>query len=127
MHKAAKTTLNIWLKENATNLERNRKPVRRRLLFHSLFRLNQSSSLSTASSGNRNEAALIVFGLINAFIALAIFPEIFASAAIILGAFAWREEKASRSYGLIVIILGILCAFIGIYFTSYFELGDLFY
>lgn len=65
----------------------------------------------------------VIMGIFCAFVALFILPEIFGSAAIILGAYAWKKEgdRPLRS-GLYVIILGILCMLVGIYFTSYFGL-----
>jgi hypothetical protein len=63
-------------------------------------------------------------GIISAVLSLFIVPEIFGATAIILGAYTWRKEQGNR--GLYVIILGVICMIIGIYFTSFFELGDLF-
>jgi membrane-bound ClpP family serine protease len=65
------------------------------------------------------------FGLISAVLSLFIVPEIFGSAAIILGAYAWKRELGNSNRGLSVLVLGIICMLIGIYFTSLFELGDL--
>jgi membrane-bound ClpP family serine protease len=76
----------------------------------------------------RGYAGLIGFGLLCAFLSLIIVPEIFGSLAIIFGAYVWRMEREdSRNRGLIVLILGIIFMIIGIYFTSYFPLGKLFY
>jgi len=76
----------------------------------------------------RGYAGLVSFGLLCAFLSLIIVPEIFGSIAIIFGAYVWRIERDdSRNYGLIVLILGIIFMIIGIYFTSYFTLGNLFY
>ena len=62
-------------------------------------------------------------GVVCAFLSLIIVPEIFGSAAIILGAYAWKKEQGRR--GLIVIILGIVCMLVGIYFTAIFALINL--
>ena len=58
-----------------------------------------------------------------AVVGLFIFPEIFDSVAIILGAYAWKRQQGNR--GLYVVILGIACMLIGVYFTS-FMIGNLF-
>jgi hypothetical protein len=62
-------------------------------------------------------------GYICAVLSLVIVPEIFGSATIILGAYTWRKEQGNR--GLTIIVLGIIFMLVGLYFTSYFELGDL--
>ena len=62
-------------------------------------------------------------GILCAFLSLLIVPEIFGAAAIILEAYVWKHEQGNR--GLVLIILGIICMLIGIYFTSYFALIDL--
>ncbi len=62
-------------------------------------------------------------GFACAFLALLIVPEIFGSVAVLLGAYVWREERRRR--GLWLVVLGLVCLMIGVYLTSYFELGDL--
>jgi membrane-bound ClpP family serine protease len=55
-----------------------------------------------------------------------VLPEIFGSAAIILGAYAWRMERdENRNRGLLLIILGIVAMLVGIYYTSYFGLYNI--
>jgi len=54
---------------------------------------------------------------------LLIFPEIFDSVAIILGAYAWKRQQGN--VGLYVVILGIACMLVGLYFTA-FAIIDLF-
>jgi hypothetical protein len=61
-------------------------------------------------------------GVACAFIGLFIFPEIFASAGIILGAYSWKKQEGNS--GLYIVIFGILCLLIGMYFTAYL-LGNL--
>ena len=56
-------------------------------------------------------------------LSLIIVPEIFGPMAIILGAYTWRKEQGNR--GLYIVIVGIICMLVGLYFTSIFELGDL--
>jgi len=56
---------------------------------------------------------------------MVVVPEIFGSIAIILGAYVWKTEPG-RNRGLGVVVLGILFMLIGIYFTSYFALIDLY-
>jgi uncharacterized membrane protein YeaQ/YmgE (transglycosylase-associated protein family) len=65
----------------------------------------------------------VILGIVSAFLSLLIVPEIFGSVAIILGAYTWKREQGRR--GLFIIILGIVCMLVGIYFTSYFALIDL--
>ena len=65
------------------------------------------------------------YGLISAILSLFIVPEIFGSVAIIFGAYTWKNEQSNSNNGLYIVILGIICMLVGIYFTSYFELGDL--
>lgn len=62
-------------------------------------------------------------GILCAFLSLLIVPELFGTAAIILEAYMWKHEQGNR--GLVLIILGVICMLIGIYFTSYFALIDL--
>jgi hypothetical protein len=65
-------------------------------------------------------------GLISAIISLLILPEIFGSVAILLGAYVWRMEGPnSRNLGLVVIIAGIVCMLVGLYYTSYFGLYNI--
>jgi hypothetical protein len=58
-----------------------------------------------------------------AIIGLVVFPEIFDSLAIVLGAYAWKRQQGN--VGLYIVILGIACLLIGMYFTA-FIIGDLF-
>lgn len=58
------------------------------------------------------------FGILSAVASLLLLSEIFGSVAIILGAYAWKDEPESRT-GIIVVILGIVCMLVGIYFTAY--------
>lgn len=62
-------------------------------------------------------------GYISAVLSLFIVPEIFGSAAILLGAYVWRNEQGNR--GLTIVILGIAFLLIGLIFTAYFALVDL--
>jgi len=50
-------------------------------------------------------------------------PEVFGPVAIVLGAYAWRRERGNL--GIRVVIFGIICMLVGLYFTAYFALGDL--
>jgi hypothetical protein len=62
-------------------------------------------------------------GVICAFVGLFIFPEVLDSLAIILGARTWRKEEGNRGLG--IVILGIACMIVGLYFTSIYSLGTL--
>lgn len=70
-----------------------------------------------------NAGIFSTLGIVSAVLSLIVVPEIFGTVAIILGAYTWRKEQGNR--GLYIIILGIICMIVGIYFTSLFELGDL--
>lgn len=64
-----------------------------------------------------------MYGIISAVVSLFFLSEIFGSVAIILGAHTWKKEEGNR--GLTLIILGIICMLVGIYFTAYPLLIDL--
>ena len=65
-------------------------------------------------------------GILCVIVSLIVLPEIFGSAAIILGAYVWRMERdENRNRGLLLIILGIVAMLVGIYYTSYFGLYDI--
>lgn len=81
-----------------------------------------SSAPSYPPAGGKN-GKFAILGFISAVLSLLIIPEIFGSAAIVLGAYAWRTERGYR--GLIVLILGIICMLVGLFFTAYFALVDL--
>jgi hypothetical protein len=81
---------------------------------------------SQPSLGETSRAGTWFFlGLLCSFLSVVVVPEIFGSTAIILGAYVWKTEPG-RSRGLIVLVMGILFMLIGIYFTSYFALIDLY-
>ena len=91
-----------------------------------IARKSQSTSPPSAPSYpptrdiTRTHATL---GYISALLSLFIVPEVFGSAAIILGAYTWKKQQGNR--GLTILILGIVFMLVGLYFTSLFELGDL--
>lgn len=101
-----------------TNLER---------LRWSRAALSSDSPSTTQSSSYpmmpRATGTHIGIAIICAIVGLFIFPEIFDSAAIILGAYAWKRQQGN--IGLYVVILGIACMLIGIYLTAFIIL-DLF-
>jgi hypothetical protein len=97
-------------------------------LQESLLKEKKQNKKSPPHTPRRGYAGLVSFGLLCAFLSLIIIPEIFGSVAIFFGAYVWRMERDdSRNRGLMVLMLGIIFMIIGIYFTSYFTLGDLFY
>jgi hypothetical protein len=88
---------------------------------------NQNNK-SPSHPPRKGYAGMVSLGLLCAVLSLIIAPEIFGSIAIVFGAYVWRMEREdSRNRGLIVLILGIIFMITGIYFTSYFTLGDLLY
>jgi ribosomal protein L40E len=80
----------------------------------------QAPQQPPAGSSTRNFAIL---GVISAIISLLVLPEVFGSAAIILGAYTWRKEQGNRGIG--IVILGIICMIVGIEVTAPFWLGGL--
>ena len=72
---------------------------------------------------DRNEYYFIL-GIASAAFGLFLLPELLCSFSIIVGAYLWRKE-ARRNRGLGVVILGILCMLVGLYFTSIVSLGKL--
>jgi hypothetical protein len=65
-----------------------------------------------------------VIGILSALFSLIFLAEAFGSAAIILGAYQWKIDENSN-FGLMVIIIGILAMFVGVYFTAYPDVIDL--
>lgn len=82
-----------------------------------------STSAPTFPPARSTVGMFATWGAISAFLSLFIVPEIFGSVAIVLGAHTWRNEQGNR--GLYIIVLGIVCMIVGLYFTSLFALGDL--
>jgi hypothetical protein len=80
-------------------------------------------SIPSYPSTRSGTGTFATLGIISAILALFIVPEIFGSAAIILGAYTWKQEQGNR--GIAIVILGIVCMLVGIYFTSIFALIDL--
>jgi hypothetical protein len=80
----------------------------------------QSSSYPNASRATGTHVGIAI---VCSIVGLLIFPEIFDSVAIILGAYAWKRQQGNT--GLYVMILGIACMIIGFYFTA-FLIIDLF-
>jgi membrane-bound ClpP family serine protease len=66
-----------------------------------------------------------ILGSISVILSLYVVPEVFGSVAILLGAYTWRKEQGNR--GISIVILGIICMIVGLYFTAYFTLYGLFY
>jgi hypothetical protein len=63
----------------------------------------------------------IGIAILCAVVGLVIFPEIFDSLAIILGAYAWKRQQGNA--GFYVVILGIASMLIGMYFTAFIILN----
>jgi membrane-bound ClpP family serine protease len=73
-----------------------------------------------------NVNTYVYSGIMCAIVAIFVVPEIFGSAAIILGAYAWRLDcDESRNRGLWVIVIGIVAMLVGIYYTSFFGLYNI--
>jgi len=77
------------------------------------------------SDRSRNEYYFIL-GIGSAAVGLFFLPELLDSLAIVVGAYVWRREAGERNRGLGIVILGILCMLVGLYFTSVVSLGSLF-
>ena len=88
--------------------------------------INPSSGKPSSPHPNasRSSGMQVALAVLLAILGLFIFPEVFDSAAIILGAYIWRNQKGNT--GLYIIILGIVCMLVGLYLTAFFILGDFF-
>ena len=65
-------------------------------------------------------------GLLCAFIALWVLPEIFGTAAAILGAYAFRMDcNTTSNRGIFAVIVGVIFMLVGIYYTSFFGLYNI--
>jgi len=85
-----------------------------------------ASSSSYSMPPKRSAGLYFSIGLLCAIVTLFVLPEVFGSAAIILGAYAWRMERdENRSRGLFLVIVGIVAMLVGIYYTSYFGLYNI--
>jgi hypothetical protein len=74
----------------------------------------------------RNAGLYVNGGVLCAVISLFVLPEVFGSAAIILGGYAWRIDcNETKNRGLWVIIIGIITMLAGIYYTSFFGLYNI--
>jgi membrane-bound ClpP family serine protease len=62
-------------------------------------------------------------GVVSAILGLFVLPEVLGSAAIILGAYTWRKEQGNRGIG--IVIFGIICMLVGLYYTAFFALYDI--
>ncbi len=74
----------------------------------------------------RGAGTYVTAGILCAIVALFVLPEIFGTAAAVLGAYVWRLDcgkQSSRGPGLV--ILGIVFMLVGIYYTSLFGLYTL--
>ena len=82
----------------------------------------QSLSNSSPYQPQKRKASLYFeIGFVCALVSIFVIPEIFGSAAIILGAYTWRlESSENKSRGLTLIIFGIVTMLVGIYYTSLF-------
>jgi hypothetical protein len=65
-----------------------------------------------------------IYGLISACLGLFIFPEILCSVAILMGAYTYKSEPSGSNRGLIIVVVGIVCMLISIYYTAYVTVGD---
>lgn len=65
---------------------------------------------------------LAILGYVSAALSLFIVPEVFGAVAIVLGAYTRRR---GRPDGKRIQILGIVCMFVGLFFTAIFSLLDL--
>jgi hypothetical protein len=79
---------------------------------------------STGTGSTRAPRTYGIIGILSAVLSLMFLSEIFGSAAIILGAYQMKSEPSS-SFGMIVVVLGIICMLAGIYFFAYPLLIDL--
>ena len=95
-----------------------------------MFKLNsvsQSPSNTSSYMPQKRRASLYFeLGLIFAFVSLFVIPEVFGTAAIILGAYTWRLDiSENKSRGLVLIIFGTITMLVGIYYTSIFGIYNI--
>ena len=95
-----------------------------------MFNLNsvpQSTSNSSPYLPQKRRASLYFeIGFACAIVSIFVIPEIFGSAAIILGAYTWRlESSENKNRGLMLIIVGIVAMLVGIYYTSIFGIYNI--
>ena len=86
------------------------------------------TSMNQSPFGPQKRSTTLYFavGAVCALVGLFIFPEIFGSAAIILGAYTWKLESGQNSSrGLMLIIVAIILMFVGVYYTSYYGLYNI--
>jgi hypothetical protein len=81
-----------------------------------------SGQFPSLPMGPRSVTRSMGMGVACAFIGLFIFPEIFASAGIILGAYSWKKQEGNS--GFYIMLFALACMLIGLYFTAYI-LADL--
>ena len=95
-----------------------------------MFKLNSASqspaNTSSYMPSKRKTSLYFDLGLICASVSLFVIPEIFGSAAIILGAYTWRLESGEKKRrGLLLIIFGIVTMLVGIYYISLFGIYNI--
>ena len=95
-----------------------------------MFNLNSipqsTANPSSLTPQKRNASLHFDLGLVCAFVSLFLIPEIFGSAAIILGAYTWRLESGQiKNRGLLLVIFGIITMLVGIYYTSLFGIYNI--
>jgi hypothetical protein len=65
-------------------------------------------------------------GVLCAIVALFVMPEVFGTAAAVLGAYVWRLDCGQpRQRGAWVVVLGVVFMLVGIYYTSLYGLYDI--
>jgi hypothetical protein len=93
-----------------------------------IARKSQSTSPPSAPSyppAKNVTRKFAILGFISAILSLLIVPEVFGSAAIVLGAYTWKREIGGSNRGLFIVVLGIICMIVGIEITAPFWLGGL--
>ncbi len=97
------------------------------LLLSNLYSVVESSqNTSPYMRQKRSPSLFFNLGAVSAIIGLIVFPEIFCSVAIILGAYTWRLEAGqNRNRGIALVIFGIVAMLVGIYYTSFYGLFNI--
>jgi membrane protein DedA with SNARE-associated domain len=67
----------------------------------------------------------LIVGFVTGIVGMLLLPEIFSSVAILLGAYAWKQDP-ERSTGLVILLFGIVSMLVGIYVTAYPRIYDFF-
>jgi hypothetical protein len=87
----------------------------------------QNTPTPAYAQPQRNKAGTyFLIGGVLAVVSLFVLPEVFGTAAAVMGAYVWRLDCAeSNNRGVWVVILGVVFMLVGIYYTAFFGLYNI--